>query len=126
MGLKRGEKKRAKEGCGAGNGSEIGLCGWVNRLYLRAGLEIGVLCVFRVLVSLSGQDLGFDGVQCAQHPAMLPTDLPLKLLPLVRNHLENVPKACMYKHTKIFLFIHTHTHKVISRGTLSSTAYMFY
>lgn len=127
VGLEGGEKKGAKEGCSAGNGSEIGPCGWVNRPYLRAGMEIRVLCVFRLLVSLGGQDLGFDGVQCAQYPTVLPADLPLKLLPLVRNHLEHVPEACMYTHTHSrYIPVHTHTRSFPEKRTLSSTESMFY
>lgn len=114
MGLEGVEKNGAKEGCSAGNGSEIGTSGWVNRPYLRAGMKIGVLCVFRVLICLSGQDLGFDGVQCAQHPTVLPADLPLKLLPLVRNHLEHVLEVCIYTHIH-YIPIHTH---ILTQKTL--------
>lgn len=61
-------------------------------VYLWAGQRARSLCLLRGL-GLSGQDVGFDGVQSPQHPAVLAADLPLELLPLVYDHLEHVPQA---------------------------------
>lgn len=46
------------------------------------------------LIPLAGQDVGFDGIQCAQHPVVLTADLSLQLLPLVGYHMEYVPQPC--------------------------------
>lgn len=63
-----------------------------------------------LLVPLAGQDVGFDGIQRAQHPVVLTADLSLQLLPLVGYHVEHVPQSC----------VHTERHTVTLRHIINA------
>lgn len=48
-----------------------------------------------MLVGLAGvEEAGLDAAEGAEHPAMLAPDLPLELIPLAGNHMEDILQTC--------------------------------
>lgn len=48
-----------------------------------------------MLVRLAGvEEAGLDAAEGAEHPAMLAPDLPLELIPLAGDHMEDILQTC--------------------------------
>lgn len=54
------------------------------------------------LVRLAGvEEAGLDAAEGAEHPAMLAPDLPLELIPLAGDHMEDILQTCGARDTGI-------------------------